>query len=105
MKILLLKFTILFSISTLTRSSKQEKIVVNGNKNVVMHETFRTLLGFSDSPKYKSKLLPHPGKIENEAPKYMMDLYERFKNNQIAKGQLLGNTVRSIQADIGMYTY
>ncbi|VDI68563.1 bone morphogenetic protein 3/3B [Mytilus galloprovincialis] len=100
MKILLLKLTILFSISTLTRSSKQEKIVVNGNKNVVMHETFRTLLGFSDSPKYKSKLLPHPGKIENEAPKYMMDLYERFKNNQIAKGQLLGNTVRSIQADI-----
>jgi hypothetical protein len=44
---------------------------------------------------------PHPDKIEDEAPKYMLDLYERFKNNQIAKGSLMGNTVRSIQADIG----
>lgn len=70
-----------------------------------MHETVRTLLGFKDSPKYRSKILPHPDKIEDEAPKYMLDLYERFKNNQIAKGSLMGNTVRSIQADIGQYLY
>jgi hypothetical protein len=52
------------------------------------HILLWTLLGFKDSPKYRSKILPHPDKIEDEAPKYMLDLYERFKNNQIAKGSL-----------------
>lgn len=95
-------FSFLFLISTLlSDSAKEERIVLKGNKNLVMHETFRNLLGFKDSPKYLGKLLPHPNKID-EAPKYMMTLYERYKNNRIVKGSLLGNTVRCIEGQIGM---
>lgn len=101
MKILTFSSIILILFIKLNYCSREKPIVVKGNKNMVMHETVQTLLGFKDSPKYRSKILPHPDKIEDEAPKYMLDLYERFKNNQIAKGSLMGNTVRSIQADIG----
>lgn len=95
-----LVFSFLVLVLTLVKNcALEEKIILRSNKNLVMHETVRNILGFKDSPKYLGKLLPHPNKID-EAPKYMMTLYERFKNNRIAKGRLLGNTVRCIEGQI-----
>lgn len=56
------------------------------------------MLGFKESPN-----MPHPEHGAEDAPKYMLDLYERFKHGPISKGRTEGNTVRSIQAKIGMF--
>ena len=61
-----------------------------------LHQFVKTMLGFKESPN-----MPRPENPAEEAPKYMLDLYERFKNGPISKGQLTGNTVRSIKAKIG----
>lgn len=60
-----------------------------------LHQFVKTMLGFKESPN-----MPHPKNPAEEAPKYMLDLYERFKDGPISKGQLSGNTVRSIKAKI-----
>jgi hypothetical protein len=71
-------------------------------KNVLLHEAVRTLLGFQESPnRYHKSQQTVPGVLSEQAPQYMMDLYEKFKNNRISKGHLSGNTVRSIHAEIG----
>lgn len=70
-------------------------------KNVLLHEAVRTLLGFQESPDRYQKLQTVPNVLSEQAPQYMMDLYEKFKNNRISKGHLSGNTVRSIHAEIG----
>lgn len=70
-------------------------------KNVLLHEAVRTLLGFQESPNRYQKSQTVPSVLSEQAPQYMMDLYEKFKNNRISKGHLSGNTVRSIHAEIG----
>ncbi|XP_062566779.1 bone morphogenetic protein 3-like [Saccostrea cucullata] len=69
-------------------------------KNVLLHEAVRTLLGFEESPARYLKLQTVPNFLSEQAPQYMMDLYEKFKNSRISKGHLSGNTVRSIHAEI-----
>ncbi|XP_061168044.1 bone morphogenetic protein 3-like [Saccostrea echinata] len=71
-------------------------------KNVLLHEAVRTLLGFQDSPGRYLKLQTVPNFLSEQAPQYMMDLYEKFKNSRISKGHLSGNTVRSIHAEIAV---
>lgn len=71
-------------------------------KNVLLHEAVRTLLGFQESPDRYQKLQTVPNVLSEQAPQYMMDLYEKFKNNRISKGHLSGNTVRSIHAEIAV---
>ncbi|XP_033742698.1 bone morphogenetic protein 3-like [Pecten maximus] len=69
-----------------------------GPQNVLLNEAVKTLLGFKDElPRNK---LSFPYGVGQEAPKYMLDLYDRFRNSQISKGHLSGNTVRSIHAEI-----
>lgn len=80
---------------------KDEKVDISGKQSVLLRRAVRTLLGFTKNPTSRSRLLPNPDKLSEEAPQYMMDLYERFKNTRISKGHLFGNTVRSIQAEIG----
>lgn len=70
-------------------------------KNVLLHDAVRTLLGFQESPDRYQKPQTVPKVLSEQAPQYMMDLYEKFKNNRISKGHLSGNTVRSIHAEIG----
>jgi hypothetical protein len=65
-----------------------------------MHDVVQSMLGFKGSPN-----MPHPAHMGEDAPKYMLDLYERFKNGPISKGQTEGNTVRSIKAKIGMFMF
>jgi hypothetical protein len=80
-----------------------------GKQNIMLHEAVRTLLGFKESlvPQTRSDLLPFPGQKSDDEkpPQYMLDLYEKFKNSRISKGQLSGNTVRSIHAEIGEYLF
>ena len=77
----------------LTLSVSSEK---SDSQRERLHEFVKTILGFKGNPS-----LP-PVNPAQEAPKYMLDLYERFKDGPISKGQLTGNTVRSIKAKIGM---
>nr|ANJ60739.1 bone morphogenetic protein 3 [Pinctada fucata] len=71
-----------------------------GGKNVLLHQAVGTLLGFKEWSELRGRELPDPNAKSKEAPRYMMDLYEKFKNSRISKGQLSGNTVRSINAEI-----
>ncbi|KAK3592663.1 hypothetical protein CHS0354_015963 [Potamilus streckersoni] len=75
------------------------KIENESRQNVILHETIRTLLGFKEIPYRVSNSMPHPSHPGEDAPKYMMDLYEKFKSGPISKGKLSGNTVRSIHAE------
>lgn len=77
----------LFSIYVTSEDSESQK--------EKLHQFVKTMLGFKESPN-----MPHPSNPAEEAPKYMLDLYERFKDGPISKGQLTGNTVRSIKAKI-----
>ena len=67
----------------------------SANQKERLHEFVKTMLGFKEDP---STVPVNPAQ---DAPKYMLDLYERFKDGPISKGQLTGNTVRSIKAKIG----
>ncbi|XP_069125272.1 bone morphogenetic protein 3-like [Argopecten irradians] len=69
-----------------------------GPQNVLLNESIKTLLGFKDELPRGHHSSPYG--VGQEAPKYMLDLYERFRNSQISKGHLSGNTVRSIHAEI-----
>lgn len=82
---------------TFVRTNTDSDLVVNKNK---MHNAVKTLLGFAEGAD-----MPHPSNVAESAPRYMLDLYDRFKNGPISMGQTEGNTVRSIQAKIGRYIY
>ncbi|XP_021343121.1 bone morphogenetic protein 3-like [Mizuhopecten yessoensis] len=72
--------------------------VSDGPQNVLLNEAVKTLLGFKDE--HPRDQISSPYGVGQEAPKYMLDLYDRFRNSQISKGHLSGNTVRSIHAEI-----
>lgn len=78
---------------TLVRTDEKSDLLVNKSR---MHDVVQTMLGFREAPQ-----MPYPTHSAESAPKYMLDLYERFKDRPISKGQAEGNTVRSIQAKIG----
>nr|WND63736.1 bone morphogenetic protein 3 [Sinonovacula constricta] len=60
---------------------------------VKMHNFVKSMLGFTGEVRNEKKLT-------GEAPKFMLDLYERFKDGPISKGQMSSNTIRSIQPKI-----
>ena len=71
-------------------------------KSLILKHAIRTLLGFHKLPNpggHPTASGPHG--MEGAAPKYMMDLYQKYKDGTIMKGDRTGNTVRSIHADIG----
>ncbi|KAL4239221.1 Bone morphogenetic protein 3 [Mactra antiquata] len=74
------------------RTDNESDLIVNKNK---MHDAVKSMLGFSEGGD-----MPHPSDITGSAPRYMLDLYDRFKNGPISKGRAEGNTVRSIEAKI-----
>lgn len=92
--VLLLGFVVCVPATLTTETPVRD---AGGKQNVLLHEAVKSLLGFKGDPKAS----PTPNLWGEEAPKYMMDLYDRFKNSPIYKGQLTGNTVRSIHADTG----
>ncbi|XP_025109610.1 LOW QUALITY PROTEIN: bone morphogenetic protein 3-like [Pomacea canaliculata] len=75
-----------------------------GHRNVLLHEAVRQLLGFSSSPESKpgqgSAFLPDPSRPP-PMPKYVMDLYDKYRSGEMQDGPTLGNTIRSIHAEIG----
>lgn len=76
-------------------------------RNALLHEAVRKLLGFSQSPNSNSKhrrLLPDPNR-EDKLPRYVKDLYERFQSGEMSAGLAKGNTVRSIHGKIGKSHY
>ena len=82
-----------------------------GRRNVLLHEAVRKLLGFESSPPHpprprrqgRALLLPDPRKPP-PMPKYVLDLYEKYRSGEMREGgHTLGNTVRSIPAEIGEF--
>ncbi|XP_074647688.1 uncharacterized protein LOC141903468 [Tubulanus polymorphus] len=71
------------------------------NQSAILQHAVKNMLGFKELPKEK----PHGGNREFpqelKPPKYMLDLYERYKFSTFPKGEQRGNTVRLIYADIG----
>ncbi|GFN96330.1 bone morphogenetic protein 3 [Plakobranchus ocellatus] len=86
------------------RKHKRLFTKVEKDRNALLHEAVRKLLGFSASPLAKdegSRYLPDPTR-ERRLPRYVKDLYKRFQNGEIgAAGLAKGNTVRSIHTSIG----
>ena len=76
-------------------------------RNVLLHEAVRKLLGFESSPSPRRRqgraLLPDPRRPP-PMPKYVLDLYEKYRSGEMREGPSLGNTVRSIPAEIGELT-
>ena len=101
-------FSILLHICMLCVLVKATDGILLGKQNVRLHEAMRSLLGYRSGPSNdhllpRGRRLPDPYDVKQEAPKYMLDLYAKFRNTQISKGQLSGNTVRSIHGDIGKH--
>lgn len=73
-------------------------------KNVLLHEAVRKILRLPSSsgsePHKKRQLLPDPHK-PLPMPRYVLDLYEKYRSGDMRNGPDLGNTVRSIHAEIG----
>lgn len=72
-------------------------------RNALLHEAVRKLLGFSQSPNGRWKhrrLLPDPNR-EEKLPRYVKDLYERFQSGEMSAGLARGNTIRSIHGSVG----
>ena len=67
----------------------------NGFTSENMKQMVKSMLGFKDFPGSKKSFLD-----KKEAPQYMLDLYERFKDRPVSVGQSNSNTVRSIEAKI-----
>ena len=73
------------------------------NGSTVLHDAVRELLGFQklpDTSEFDHDLLKGHG-FRDDAPRYMMQLYEEYKYGTITKGRNYGNTLRSINAQIG----
>ena len=88
--------------------SRTGKLPSRGDRrNVLLHEAVRKLLGFGSSPPVRRRqdraLLPDPRRPP-PMPKYVLDLYEKYRSGEMREGQSLGNTVRSIPAEIGELT-
>lgn len=66
----------------------------------LLQEAVRNLLGFKDLPQSESGRMID---VEDRkmAPKYMLDLYEKFKSGDIQQDNADANTVRSIHSQIG----
>ncbi|XP_052818743.1 bone morphogenetic protein 3-like [Mya arenaria] len=60
-----------------------------------MHLAVRSMLGFAGEPRG-----PRPALSADNAPKYMLDLYNMISEGRMSTEQLQGNTVRSIQSSI-----
>ena len=71
-------------------------------QNILMQHAVKTLLGFKEVPRRDSGNVPSPYNTK-VAPKFMLDLYQKYKDGKIRSGRQTANTVRSIQADIGEY--
>ncbi|KAL8619190.1 hypothetical protein ACOMHN_049972 [Nucella lapillus] len=75
------------------------------HRNVLLHEAVRKLLGFESSPPTPQRreggggLLPDPRRPP-PMPQYVLDLYEKYRSGEMTGGPALGNTVRSIPAEI-----
>lgn len=95
----LLCFTVIFKLTF-----GGENYQLNEKQNVMLHQTVKTLLGFRETPK-DPQLLPNPNDANEVAPKYMLDLYERYRYGGTRRGKMRGNTVRCIQSDIGKQMY
>lgn len=89
-----------------SKSSKasSKNIVIEGPRNVLLHEAVRKLLKFDFSPSEPKgrhkKLIPDP-RVPPPMPRYVLDLYEKYQSGEMRHGPSLGNTVRSIPAEIG----
>lgn len=70
----------------------------SGNVNSErINDILQSLLGFKGKPRLQQDF-----NVEEDAPKYMLDLYELVKDGQTAR-QLRSDTVRSIKATTGMF--
>lgn len=87
-----LGFCVLCFLTSVKSEDGKSDLLVNRRR---MHNVVKSMLGFSDSPN-----MPHPQHSATAAPKYMLDLYERFRQGPISTGKTEGNTVRSIEAKI-----
>ncbi|KAK2156983.1 hypothetical protein LSH36_201g03053 [Paralvinella palmiformis] len=68
--------------------------------NIELRKAAQKLLGLRDLPSSGSrKARSFDVKM---APKYMLDLYEKYKDGRIRSGKQVANTVRSIQAEVGV---
>ncbi len=87
--------------------SKEATKLTDGQNEKLKHAV-KNMLGFKDLPSI-GKTLPSSGRNydlrgKNEAPKYMIKLYDKYQyGHGIGNGKKLGNTVRSITANIGKY--
>ena len=87
----------------------QTTTTLSGTQNVLLQHAVKDLLGFKELPAAgtpKPRVEKWDGKGgprgRDEAPKYMMKLYEKYKyGGAISNGQQFGNTARSISASIG----
>ena len=90
-----------------------ETTALSGTQNILLQHAVKDLLGFKDLPatgtpkprvdKWNGKGGPRG---RDEAPKYMMKLYEKYKyGGAISNGQQYGNTARSISASIGKFVF
>ena len=88
-----------------------ETTALSGTQNILLQHAVKDLLGFKDLPaagtpkprvdKWNGKGGPRG---RDEAPKYMMKLYEKYKyGGAISNGQQYGNTARSISAATGNF--
>jgi len=66
------------------------------NKDRV-YDIIQSMLGFKERPSVGQKL-----SVGENAPKYMLDLYELVKNGNLNQ-QMRGDTVRSVKAQLGEY--
>ena len=91
----------------------EETTALSGTQNILLQHAVKDLLGFKDLPatgtpkprvdKWNGKGGPRG---RDEAPKYMMKLYEKYKyGGAISNGQQYGNTARSISASIGKFGF
>ncbi|CAH1793577.1 unnamed protein product [Owenia fusiformis] len=69
---------------------------LSSDQHVMLQHTIKNMLGYEklpSDPKSKSTVM-------ETAPKYMLDLYEKYRNGRFKKDEDRGNTVRSIHASI-----
>ena len=66
--------------------------------SVALQKAAQRLLGLRDIPTNEGVPTDFDVKM---APKYMLDLYEKYKDGRIRSGKRVANTVRSIQAQVG----
>lgn len=81
--------------------TKDQGSNIDAGKNILLHEAVRKLLGFTSTPPKPSRKIPNPYEKETNPPKYILDLYEKYKFSESHQEELLGNTVRSLHAEIG----